>query len=84
VEETYTDPVGYTLEKDSLMWKRTLGRPLNTVILPAGWNLDSLDTPAVISLDDQGRIVLRFTNVRNDELSVTIKAHRRPVASPAK
>ncbi len=77
VEETYTDPVGYTVEKDLLIWKRTLGRPLNIVTLPAGWLLDSADTPAVISLDDQGRIVLRFTNTRNDELSVTIKARRR-------
>jgi hypothetical protein len=84
VEETYTDPVGYTVEKDSLIWKRTLGRPLNIIILPASWMLESLDTPAVISLDDQGRIALRFTNIRNDELSVTIKARRRPTASPAK
>jgi hypothetical protein len=82
VEETYTDPVGYTLEKDSLVWKRTLGRPLNTVILPPGWVLESLDTPAVISLDDQGRIVLRFTNTRNDELSITIKARKIPTIPP--
>jgi hypothetical protein len=82
VEETYTDPVGYILEKDSLMWKRTLGRPLNTVILPHGWVLDSLDTPAVISRDEEGRIVLRFTNTRNDELSITIKARRVPTNPP--
>lgn len=83
VEETYTDPVGYTMEKDELLWKRTLGRPLNLVTLPAGWMLSSLDTPAVISLDDQNRIVLRFTNPRNDELSITIKARRRPAAHAA-
>ncbi len=29
VEETYTDPVGYTMDKDELVWKRTLGRPLD-------------------------------------------------------
>jgi hypothetical protein len=45
--------------------------------------LSSLDTPAVISLDDQNRIVLRFTNPRNDELSITIKARRRPAAHAA-
>ena len=83
VEETYTDPVGYTMEKDELVWKRTLGRPLNTVTLPAGWMLSSLDTPAVISLDDQGRVALRFTNPRNDELNITIKARRRPAARAA-
>jgi hypothetical protein len=83
VQETYTDPVGYTLEGPDLVWKRTLGRPLNYVTLPAGWMLTSVNTPAVISLDDEGRIKLRFTNIRNDELSIVIKARRRPVAKPA-
>jgi len=77
VEETYTDPVGYTIADGELVWKRTLGRPLNFVTLPAGWKLTSVNTPAVISLDDQGRIQLRFANPRNDELSIVIKARRR-------
>jgi hypothetical protein len=78
VEETYTDAVGYTMDKDELVWKRTLGRPLNFVTLPAGWVLTSLDTPAVISLDSEGRILMRFTNTRNGELNITIRAKRRP------
>lgn len=78
VEETYTDPVGYTLKDGELVWTRTLGRPLNYLTLPAGWMLTSVNTPAVISLDEQGRIVLRFTNPRNDELKVEIKARKRP------
>jgi hypothetical protein len=80
VEETYTDPVGYTVNNGELVWKRTLGRPLNFVTLPAGWMLSSVNTPAVISLDDQGRITLRFSNPRNDELSIEIKARQRPAA----
>jgi hypothetical protein len=81
VEETYTDAVGYTMDKDELVWKRTLGRPLNLVTLPAGWMLTSLNVPAVISLDSEGRVLLRFTNIRNDELNITIRAKRRPPAS---
>jgi hypothetical protein len=77
VEETYTDPVGYTMDKGELVWTRTLGRPLNYVTLPDGWMLTSVNTPAVISLDSQGRIALRFTNIRNDELAVTIRARKR-------
>ena len=77
VEETYTDPVGYTLKDSELLWTRTLGRPLNYVTLPPGWLLSSVNTPAVISLDDQGRVTLRFTNIRNGELSVEIKARKR-------
>lgn len=83
VMETYTDPVGYTLQDGELLWKRTLGRPLNFVTLPAGWMLTFVNTPATISLDDQGRLKLRFVNIRNDELSVTIKARRRVERAPS-
>jgi len=54
VQETYTDPVGYTLDNGELVWKRTLGRPVNFVTLPAGWMLTSVNTPATISLDEEG------------------------------
>lgn len=77
VQETYTDPAGYTLQDGELVWKRTLGRPLNYVTLPSGWMLTSVNTPATISLDDEGRVKLRFVNPRNDELSVAIKARQR-------
>ena len=77
VEESYTDPVGYKLENGELVWSRTLGRPLNFVTLPAGWSLVSVNTPAVITLDPEGRVTLRFTNIRNDELAVVIRARKR-------
>ncbi|MEA2413737.1 MAG: hypothetical protein QOI58_394 [Thermoanaerobaculia bacterium] len=77
VQETYTDPVGYVLDNGELLWKRTLGRPLNIVTLPSGWMLTSVNTPAIISLDAEGRVQLRFANVRNDELSVVIRAKKK-------
>jgi hypothetical protein len=77
VEESYVDPVGYKVENGELVWTRTLGRPLNYVTLPDGWMLTSVNTPAVIALDAQSRVTLRFTNIRNDELNVTIRAKRR-------
>jgi hypothetical protein len=77
VQETYTDPVGYVMEGPELVWKRTLGRPLNDVTLPAGWMLTAVNTPAIITLDAEGRVRLRFTNTRNDELSVVIRAKKR-------
>ena len=81
VEETYTDPVGYTFKNGELVWDRTLGRPLNFVTLPERWMLISVNTPAVISLDQEGRITMRFTNPRNDELHVIITAKKRPAAA---
>lgn len=83
VEETYTDPVGYTMKDGELIWTRTLGRPVNYVTLPAGWMLTSLNVPAIVTLDEEGRIKLRFTNTRNGDLAITIKARPRPEPKPA-
>jgi hypothetical protein len=80
VQETYTDPVGYVLKDGELVWTRTLGRPLNYVTLPAGWMLTSVNTPAIITLDEEGRIKLRFMNIRNGDLAIVIKARKRPAA----
>jgi hypothetical protein len=38
--------------------------------------------PAIISLDDQGRVLMRFTNIRNGDIDVTIRAKRRKSAGP--
>ena len=77
VEETYTDPVGYKMDAGQLVWTRTVGRPVNFVSLPEGWMLTSVNTPAVVTLDPQGRVTLRFTNTHPGDLAVTIKAKRR-------
>src|SRR4051812_29134219 len=73
-EESYTDPAGYTVKDGELFWSRTLGRPLNYVTLPVGWMLTRLNSPAIVTLDSEGRVTLRFTNIRNDNLAVTIQA----------
>jgi len=75
--ESYTDAEGYFVRNGELVWSRTLGRPLNYVTLPAGWTLTSLNSPATVRLDEEGRVSLRFTNIRNDNLAVTIHAKKR-------
>jgi hypothetical protein len=77
VLETYTDPVGYRMEGNQLVWDRTLGRPRNQVTLPSGWMLSESTVPAIITLDAEGRVVCRFTNPRNDEIHVILKARKR-------
>jgi hypothetical protein len=42
--------------------------------------LTAVNTPAVITLDEEGRIKLRFTNTRNGDLAIVIKAKKRPAA----
>ncbi|HMD48254.1 MAG TPA: hypothetical protein VKG79_04110 [Bryobacteraceae bacterium] len=77
VIETYTDPVGYRMQDDELVWDRTLGRPFNDVALPPGWMLTSVSVPAIVSLDSDGLVKCSFTNTRNDDIHVVLKAKRR-------
>jgi hypothetical protein len=77
VIETYTDPVGYRMTGGELVWDRTLGRPFNDVTLPPGWMLTSVSVPAIVPLDAEGRVMCRFTNPRNDEIHVVLKARKR-------
>ena len=78
VIETYTDAERYFVKDGRLVWDRTLGRPWNVVVLPPGWMIDSVSVPAVVALDEEGRVACRFVNPRNDELHVVLKARRRP------
>ncbi|MFM8534221.1 MAG: hypothetical protein ACKOEC_11675 [Acidimicrobiia bacterium] len=76
ITETYTDPARYMLDGDELVWDRALGRPRNTVVLPAGWTVTASSTPAVITQDADGRQRLYFENNRNDEIQVLIRARK--------
>jgi len=77
IEETYTDPGRYVLDGDELVWDRALGRPRNTVVLPAGWYLTASSIPAVVTETEDGRIRLRFINDRPGEIQVLIRGARR-------
>jgi len=77
VEESYVDPVGYKMDGKELVWTRTVGRPVNFVSLPEGWMLSSVNTPAAVTLDPEGRVTLRFTNTHPGDLAVTIRARHR-------
>ena len=78
VIETYTDPQSYTAGNGELAFDRTFGRPRNDVTLPAGWMLTAVSVPAIVKLDGEGRVTCHFTNPRNDEIHVVIKARLRP------
>lgn len=77
MSETYTDSARYTLRGDELVWDRSFGRPINTVVLPAGWVLTNSSIPAVVSTRADGRVQLEFVNARPDEIAVLITARRR-------
>ena len=77
IAETYTDPERYRLVGDTLVWERSFGRPVNAVVLPAGWALTNCSVPATISQSIDGRVRVDLINPRTDELAVLITARRQ-------
>lgn len=77
ISETYTDPVRYRRDGNTLIWDRAFGRPMNAVVLPAGWSLTNSSVPATISQQPDGRVRLDFLNPRTDEIAVLITATRK-------
>jgi hypothetical protein len=78
--ETYADPKSYYLDGDELVWDRSFGRLRNTVVLPPGWYLTALASPATIQTLPDGRVSVYVVNPRNDDIRVYFRARRRPIA----
>lgn len=76
IAETYTDAERYRLEGLELVWRRSLGRPANAVVLPPGWVLTNSSVPATVKMEN-GRVRLDFINPRTDEIDTIITARRR-------
>ena len=76
--ETYADSKSYYLDGDELVWDRTFGRLRNTVVLPMGWYLTGLASPATIETLPDGRVSVYIVNPRNDDVRVYLRARRRP------
>jgi hypothetical protein len=83
ISETYTAPASYRFDGDELVFDRTLGRPRNAVVLPAGWYLTASSIPATVTQLPDGRVRLDFWNGRPDSIDVLIKARRRAVPTSA-
>ena len=78
LRETYADPKSYYLDGDELVWDRSFGRLRNTVVLPAGWYLTALASPATIETLRDDRVSVYIVNPRNDDVRVYLRARRRP------
>lgn len=77
LKETYTDAKSYYLDGEELVWDRSFGRLRNTVVLPQGWYLTSLASPATIETLSDGRVAVYIVNPRNDDIRVYLRARRR-------
>jgi hypothetical protein len=81
--KTYKDDKSYYSEGDAIVFKRPLGIPRDSVVLPAGYEIVSSSVATQVLSEKDGRLKLAFVNPGSGgQLEVTIKARRLP--TPAK
>jgi hypothetical protein len=78
IYKTYTDPPSYYEKDGALVFDRPLGIKRNLVILPRGYELVGSASPAMVSMDSDGRVRLSFLNDRDDQLPVKIVGRKLP------
>ncbi len=81
IDKTYTDPASYFQEGDELVFRRSLGIKRNGVVLPAGYELASVNVPSQVLREPDGRVMISFINAGPDAASLLIRA--RPSAAAA-
>ena len=74
--KTYKDDKSYYTEGDQLVFKRPLGIPRDSVVLPAGYEIVSCSVATQV-LSTDGRLKLAFVNPGSGgQLEVTIRARK--------
>lgn len=79
IDKTYKDAKSYFTDGEMIVFSRTLGVKRNAVILPAGYELVSVNYPSQIIERGDGRIELSFINPGTAGVPYEVKA--KPVAT---
>jgi hypothetical protein len=83
IVKTYKDPQSYYREGDGIVFNRGLGIKRNSVILPAGYELVSLNVPSQVLPEPDGRIAVSFMNPGAGEAPLMLRAKPGAVTGPA-
>jgi len=75
--KTYKDDKSYYIEGGQIVYKRPLGIPRDSVVLPAGYEIVSCSVATQVLHEPDGRLKLAFVNPGSGgQLEVTIKAKK--------
>lgn len=75
--KTYKDDKSYYTEGDQIVFKRPLGIPRDSIVLPAGYEIVSCSVATQVLREADGRLKLAFVNPGSGgQLEVTIKARK--------
>ena len=77
IDKTYYDPASYYQRGDTIVFSRSLGIKRNSVVLPAGYELLSVNVPSQVIQEADGRVLVSFINANPDAASLTVRAVRR-------
>ena len=78
--KTYKDDKSYYTEGDQIVFKRPLGIPRDSIVLPAGYEIVSCSVATQVLREPDGRLKLAFVNAGSGgQLEVTIRAKKLPM-----
>lgn len=76
IEKTYADAKSYYASGDIVVFDRSLGIARNAVVLPAGYELATVNVPSQILQQADGRIMISFWNVSPAPAPLVLKLRR--------
>lgn len=76
IDKTYEDARSYVTGGDTLVFNRPLGIKRNAVVLPAGYELTSVNYPSQVRQEADGRIAVSFINIGPAEVPYVVRARR--------
>ena len=75
--KTYKDDKSYYTEGDKIVFKRPLGIPRDSIVLPAGYEIVSCSVAVQVLKEPDGRLKLAFVNPGSGgQLEVTMRAKK--------
>jgi hypothetical protein len=78
--KTYKDDKSYYTDGELIVFKRPLGIPRNSIVLPVGYEIVSCSVATQVLTEADGRLKLAFVNPGSGgQLEVTIRAKKLPV-----
>ena len=76
IDKTYEDATSYLAGGDTLVFTRPLGIKKNSVVLPAGYELTSVNYPSQVRQEADGRLQVSFINIGTAQVPYVVKARR--------
>jgi hypothetical protein len=76
IDKTYEDSASYFVRGDTITFDRSLGITRNAVVLPAGYELISVNYPSQVRQEADGRIAVSFINTGRGAVPYVVRARR--------